>query len=220
MRTLALLVAAGALAVGTQANAVSIPPGGLNPALAETDIVDQAAVYVYEGRRFCFYFDGWNGPGWYRCGFAFRRGLGWGGTYGWRSWRFGPAERRFGRFDRGRDFGSERTVRGRDYRGGRDFRGERTMRGDRRMGADRGPGRAMRGGATVRGGTTGSGVRDGGQMGGGSRGGATIQRGGGGGGTMGGGGGGARGGGGGGGAATQGGGGGGGGGPGGGTMQR
>jgi hypothetical protein len=33
--------------------------------------------------RYCFYFNGWQGPGWYRCGFAWRRNLGWGGEYGW-----------------------------------------------------------------------------------------------------------------------------------------
>ena len=69
MRTLALVIAAGTFAaVATQANAVSVPVGGMNPALAETDLIEQAAVYVYEGRRFCFYFNGWHGPGWYHCG--------------------------------------------------------------------------------------------------------------------------------------------------------
>ena len=28
---------------------------------------------------FCFYLDGWNGPGLYDCGFRHRRGLGWHG---------------------------------------------------------------------------------------------------------------------------------------------
>jgi hypothetical protein len=43
--------------------------------------VEQTALYVVRGRRYCFYFDGWHGPGWYRCGFAWRQGLGWGGVY-------------------------------------------------------------------------------------------------------------------------------------------
>ncbi len=91
MRTLALAVAAGALLAATHANAARMNH-------VTNDLVDQVAVrvYVHEGRRFCFYFDGWHGPGWYRCGFAFRRGLGWGGEYGWNGWGYGPAERRFG----------------------------------------------------------------------------------------------------------------------------
>jgi hypothetical protein len=94
MRRLTLAVAAGALLVATQANAGSFPVNKLTG--AETDLVDQVAVrvYVHEGRRYCFYFDGWHGPGWYRCGFAWRQGIGWGGVYGWNSWSYGPYERR------------------------------------------------------------------------------------------------------------------------------
>ena len=94
MRRLTLAVAAGALLVATQANAGSFPVNKLTG--AETGLVDQVAVrvYVHEGRRYCFYFDGWHGPGWYRCGFAWRQGIGWGGVYGWNSWSYGPYERR------------------------------------------------------------------------------------------------------------------------------
>ena len=94
MRALTLAVAAGALLVATQANAGSFPVNNLNG--IETGLVDTVAVrvYVHEGRRYCFYFDGWHGPGWYRCGFAWRQGIGWGGVYGWNSWSYGPYERR------------------------------------------------------------------------------------------------------------------------------
>jgi hypothetical protein len=94
MRALTLAVAAGALLVATQANAGSFPVNKLTG--VETGLVDTVAVqvYVHEGRRYCFYFEGWQGPGWYRCGFAWRRGLGWGGVYGWNSWSYGPYERR------------------------------------------------------------------------------------------------------------------------------
>ena len=94
MRALTLAVAAGALLVATQANAGSFPVNNLNG--IETGLVDTVAVrvYVHEGRRYCFYFDGWHGPGWYRCGFAWREGIGWGGVYGWNSWTYGPYERR------------------------------------------------------------------------------------------------------------------------------
>ena len=94
MRALTLTLAAGALLVATQANAGSFPVNTLNG--IETGLVDTVAVrvYVHEGRRYCFYFEGWHGPGWYRCGFAWRRGIGWGGVYGWNSWSYGPWERR------------------------------------------------------------------------------------------------------------------------------
>ena len=94
MRPLTLAVAAGALLVATQANAGSFPVNTMTG--IETGLVDHVAVrvYVHEGRRYCFYFDGWHGPGWYRCGFAWRRGIGWGGVYGWNSWTYGPYERR------------------------------------------------------------------------------------------------------------------------------
>jgi len=54
-----------------QANAGSFPRNnGLN--LSGSDRIDQVAVrvYVHEGQRYCFFFNGWHGPGWYRCGFA------------------------------------------------------------------------------------------------------------------------------------------------------
>ena len=94
MRQLTLAVAAGALLVATQANAGSFPVNTMTG--IETGLVDTVAVrvYVHEGRRYCFYFDGWHGPGWYRCGFAWRQGIGWGGVYGWNSWSYGPYERR------------------------------------------------------------------------------------------------------------------------------
>ena len=94
MRTLTLAVAAGVVLVATQANAGSFPVNTLTG--AEPGLVDQIAVrvYVHENRRYCFYFDGWHGPGWYRCGFAWRQGIGWGGVYGWNSWSYGPWERR------------------------------------------------------------------------------------------------------------------------------
>jgi hypothetical protein len=94
MRQLTLAVAAGALLFATQANAGSFPVNTMTG--IETGLVDTVAVrvYVHEGRRYCFYFDGWHGPGWYRCGFAWRQGIGWGGVYGWNSWSYGPYERR------------------------------------------------------------------------------------------------------------------------------
>ena len=46
----------------------------------------QFLVRSYRGRRYCWYIEGWRGPGWYRCGYALRRGSGWGGGDGWQGW--------------------------------------------------------------------------------------------------------------------------------------
>jgi hypothetical protein len=42
--------------------------------------------YFYGGRSYCWYDNGWRGPGFYWCGYAMRRGYGWGGGAGWRGW--------------------------------------------------------------------------------------------------------------------------------------
>jgi hypothetical protein len=165
MRTLGLAIAAGALLVATQANAGNFPVNTL--AGTSGDLVDRVAVrvYVHEGRRYCFYFDGWHGPGWYRCGFAFRRGLGWGGVYGWNDWSYGPYERRFGGRHRGERIGVEggsRRERIGVESGSRriDSGVETRTRGRTSSGAETRSrsmttGSGVEGGARVRGGTTG-----------------------------------------------------------------
>jgi hypothetical protein len=42
-----------------------------------------ASGIIWQGREYCWYDTGWNGPGWYRCGFAKKPGRGWGGPQGW-----------------------------------------------------------------------------------------------------------------------------------------
>src|SRR5215208_2071984 len=54
--------------------------------------IAESVQYFYGGRNYCWYPYGWNGPGWYWCGYAYRRGFGWGGGEGFRGWRFGRAE--------------------------------------------------------------------------------------------------------------------------------
>ena len=49
----------------------------------------EKAQYVWGGQNYCWYDGGWHGPGWYRCGYAYRNGLGWGGAYGWNGWHGG-----------------------------------------------------------------------------------------------------------------------------------
>jgi hypothetical protein len=46
----------------------------------------QKAQYFWGGRRYCWYFDGWRGPGYYWCGYGARYGFGWGGGRGWHGW--------------------------------------------------------------------------------------------------------------------------------------
>lgn len=42
--------------------------------------------FFFSGRNYCWYFNGWRGPGYYWCGYAWRHGLGWGGGRGWNGW--------------------------------------------------------------------------------------------------------------------------------------
>ena len=99
MRTTALaLVGAIALGAGmmmTTGVAQAAPAGlssQLNAGAIGFDLVEKAQ-YRYRGRQYCFYFDGWQGPGWYWCGYSHRRGYGWGGPTGWRGWHHGRAYR-------------------------------------------------------------------------------------------------------------------------------
>ena len=54
-----------------------------------TSPIEEVQLYVYGGRRYCFYPDGWRGPGYYWCGYAWRRGFGWGG-YAYRPRLYAP----------------------------------------------------------------------------------------------------------------------------------
>ena len=56
-------------------------PTGLALQVQYDDETDQ---YVVGGRTYCWYDDGWNGPGWYVCGYDDSDGYGWGGGPGWR----------------------------------------------------------------------------------------------------------------------------------------
>ena len=45
--------------------------------------------FFWSGHNYCWYDDGWNGPGWYWCDMYLQSGIGWGGGYGWHHWRGG-----------------------------------------------------------------------------------------------------------------------------------
>jgi hypothetical protein len=46
----------------------------------------EAEYYWFEGHRYCWYDEGWRGPGWYWCGNSVNKGVGWGGPIGWHFW--------------------------------------------------------------------------------------------------------------------------------------
>jgi hypothetical protein len=62
---------------------------GVVAAHMQTQLPIEEAAYIHGGYSYCWYDAGWRGPGWYRCGYALRRGLGWGGAVGWNGWRGG-----------------------------------------------------------------------------------------------------------------------------------
>jgi hypothetical protein len=81
----AAAVAGSSLMVGN-ANATTLGATGLSAAFDSVAAVQQVD-YRFGGRRHCWYPIGWHGPGWYWCGYANRRGHGWGGGDGYRGWR-------------------------------------------------------------------------------------------------------------------------------------
>jgi hypothetical protein len=92
IRRLSLATAASLMAALCVANG---PARAQNPGNIIGGIVAGAAAaavgdpYLWGGRQYCWYDGGWRGPGYYWCGYAYRRGLGWGGGYGWNGWRGG-----------------------------------------------------------------------------------------------------------------------------------
>jgi hypothetical protein len=147
LKSLYVCATTAALALSVSSgNAMSINIGaGVKPALDATDVIQKAAVYIVEGRAYCFYFDGWHGAGWYRCGFAHRRNLGWGGEYGWQGWSYGPAEKRYGH-------GGTTVRQGTTVREGTTVRSKSTVREK-----TEGPSKNVGGATTIRRSTTGQG---------------------------------------------------------------
>jgi hypothetical protein len=88
MRTLIIALAAGTvMATSAAAQAATAGPDAMRMAVDHLGVVEKAQ-FIFGGREYCFYLDGWHGPGWYWCGYAWRRGLGWGGPQGWRGWEW------------------------------------------------------------------------------------------------------------------------------------
>jgi hypothetical protein len=87
MRKLTLTLLA--LAAGVFAfKADAMPLAGVGQAADGLSAVERTQ-YFYGGRNYCWYPNGWHGPGFYWCGYAARVGYGWGGPVGWRGWSAG-----------------------------------------------------------------------------------------------------------------------------------
>jgi hypothetical protein len=82
----AVVLTAATTLISAHAQAATLPaPDGLRAAIDSLAVTEQTQ-YRYGGREYCWSDGGWKGPGWYWCGYESRRGLGWGGGRGWRSW--------------------------------------------------------------------------------------------------------------------------------------
>ena len=87
----AAIFVAGAPIMGASVGAAPIvAPGAIRGAADSLNVIERAQ-FIWLGRNYCWYDDGWNGPGWYWCGQYLVRGVGWGGGYGWHGWRGGHA---------------------------------------------------------------------------------------------------------------------------------
>jgi hypothetical protein len=79
-----ILAAASVAAFATAALAVPGPSTSVRSAADELSLTQ--VQFRFGGHRHCWYARGWNGPGWYWCGYHHRRGYGWGGPEGWNGW--------------------------------------------------------------------------------------------------------------------------------------
>jgi hypothetical protein len=87
--SLAAATGAGAIIMNT-AQAAPVAVSSQLGAIADRLSPIEKTQFIIGGREYCWYEDGWNGPGWYRCGYYLRPGFGWGGPSGWHNWHHGP----------------------------------------------------------------------------------------------------------------------------------
>ena len=89
LRNLVVALAATAAMVGGNAGATTMSaPAAMRAAADSLNMVENVQ-FFWTGHNYCWYDDGWNGPGWYWCDMYLQPGIGWGGGYGWHSWRGG-----------------------------------------------------------------------------------------------------------------------------------
>jgi hypothetical protein len=73
--------------LGAVGQASALPVDRFTSTVVPSDV--EQAQFAYGGRNYCWYDGGWRGPGYYWCGYAWRRGFGWGGGVGWHGWHGG-----------------------------------------------------------------------------------------------------------------------------------
>ena len=78
--------AAASFAASTGAQAAIVDGSANARAALVSSRPIESVQFLFGGRNYCWYPDGWRGPGWYWCGYEFRQGFGWGGGYGWNGW--------------------------------------------------------------------------------------------------------------------------------------
>ena len=66
---LALLASTALMTVRADAACVT-NPNAVRAAIDDLSMIDNVQVYYFGGRQYCWYDDGWQGPGWYWCGYA------------------------------------------------------------------------------------------------------------------------------------------------------
>jgi hypothetical protein len=118
MRRFLITIAAATAFVGAPIMGASVgaapivAPGAIRAATDSLKLTENVQ-FFWNGYDYCWYDDGWNGPGWYRCDMYLQSGIGWGGGYGWHGWRGGHRDgRRDGRRD-GHRFGAGTVHSGR-----------------------------------------------------------------------------------------------------------
>jgi hypothetical protein len=83
------IMASAALPLASVAGAAMTYSGDAVGVLQHQLAPVEKAQFFFGGRNYCWYDSGWQGPGWYWCGYAWNNGVGWGGGYGWHGWRGG-----------------------------------------------------------------------------------------------------------------------------------
>jgi hypothetical protein len=114
MKISCLVAAAGALGATlalTPAQAAMQNGAGALRVIADNGALIEQVQFRWSGRDYCWYDDGWMGPGWYWCGYAARVGFGWGGPLGWNNWRHEIRREEHREFREFRDHDHDRDVR-------------------------------------------------------------------------------------------------------------
>jgi hypothetical protein len=86
--TATVFVASASIMGASVGAAPMVAPGSIRGMADSLNVVERAQ-FIWLGHNYCWYDDGWNGPGWYWCGQYLTSGIGWGGGYGWHHWHGG-----------------------------------------------------------------------------------------------------------------------------------